>query len=378
MAASLLSRRRFGLSAATTAAAAALLTGESGYAKRFLAGSKFNPAIAWLNANENPEGPPPVSIEAMKQCLHLAGRYRDDDMNALGEQIAQLERLQPAQVLLASGSSEILNCAVVAFTSERIPVITSAPVFELPVDIAKGMGRPCVQVPLRPDYSADVEALVRESSKAGGGLVYVCNPNNPTASITTAKDITWLAANLPEKAVLLIDEAYIHFSPAIESAIQLVQTGGQRNVIVARTFSKIYGMAGLRVGFGCARPELIKKMEQFRDNSISIPGIYAASAALSDPGLVAKRRARYDGLRKDFIEFLDRKGLRHIPSHANFVMFDTRKPVREVISAMRAQGVEVGRPFPPYDTMLRVTLGTPHEMERCMTALAKTLTATSS
>jgi histidinol-phosphate aminotransferase len=370
------SRRRFGLGTAT-AAAAALLTGESGYAKRFLAGSKFNPAIAWLNANENPEGPPAVSIEAMKQCLHLAGRYRDDDMNALGEQIAQLERIQPSQVLLASGSSEILNCAVVAFTSERIPVITPAPVFELPVDIAKGMGRPHVQIPLRPDYSADVEALVRESKKAGGGLVYVCNPNNPTASITSAKDLDWLVTNLPEKAVLLVDEAYIHFDPAIESAMKHVQSSG-RNVIVARTFSKIYGMAGLRVGFGCARVDLIKKMEQFRDNSISIPGVYAASASLADPGVVAKRRARYNALRKDFVSFLDRKGLKHIPSHANFVMFDTRKPVRDVIFAMRAQGVEVGRPFPPYDTMLRVTLGTPQEMDRCIAALSKTLATTSS
>ena len=171
----MLSRRRFG-----TLSLSALAAGEAAYAKRYLERSKFPSNLTLINSNENPEGPPAVSIEAMKRALPLGGRYRDEDMDALGGEIADLEKIRPNEVMLASGSSEVLNCAIFSFTSATVPVITCVPVFELPMETAQAMGHPVVTVPLKASYAFDVERLAAESKKVGGGFVYLCNPNNPT------------------------------------------------------------------------------------------------------------------------------------------------------------------------------------------------------
>src|SRR5437867_3827047 len=244
---------------------------EMAYAQRAAVGGRLPKDIVWLNANENPDGPPRSSIEAMIKVLPEGGRYHYQEFGDFYATVARSEDLAPEQILVGSGSSEILHAAVDAFTTSSRPLITVVPTYEGPIDVANDLGHKVVRVPLvAPAYVPDVRKLISEAEQAGGGLIYLCNPNNPTSSVTPKADLAWMIANLPRNTVALIDEAYLHFgeAPELESAMGYVRQG--KNVIVARTFSKIYGMAGLRAGFGCASPELIAKMAPFRNNVISI------------------------------------------------------------------------------------------------------------
>lgn len=331
------------------------------------------PLIA-LDANENPDGPPEVSIAAMRESLALGGRYHDDAMTELETELARVLDLAPNQVLVGAGSSEILHAAMDAFTSKTRPVILPNPTFELCIEIGTALGCPLVKVPLTDTYAADVEKMAAEARKAGGGLVYLCNPNNPTGSATPKERIDWLAANLPPKTLLLVDEAYLDFSPQLGTALGHVRTGA--NVIVARTFSKIYGMAGLRVGYGCARPDVIAKMAPFRDMVISVVSARGALAALRNAGaIIPERRAKMTKARGELCAWLRHKGYDYIEPHGNFVMIKIRRPVRPVIQAFAAKGVAVGRPFPPYEDMLRLTIGTEPEMEKFRAAFREVMPA---
>jgi histidinol-phosphate/aromatic aminotransferase/cobyric acid decarboxylase-like protein len=227
------------------------------------------------------------------------------------------------------------------------------------------MGRAVIQVPLEPPYAPDVRKLVEHAEKAGGGLIYLCNPNNPTSTVVPKKDLAWMVDNLPPNTVAVIDEAYSHFAdtPEFESALGYVRQG--KNVVVTRTFSKIYGMAGLRAGFACAPPELIAKMAPFRMNVISIVTARAVLAALDESKtLLPERRARYIRVRRELCEWLRDRSLPYIEPQANFVMIDVGRDVRDFISAMPPKGVAVGRPFPPMTNFLRVTIGTDRDMAK--------------
>jgi histidinol-phosphate aminotransferase len=273
----MLSRRDLGRRFSLVAAGIAI-GGEAAFAQRSGVHAKDRGQLVLLNANENPDGPPQISIDAMSKALARGGRYHDEDTEALTAQMAASEHLQAEQVLASSGSSEILHCAVDAFTSPSLPLITTLPSYEQPVEIAAAQGHPVIKVPMTPDWAADVRKMIAEAEKARGGLIYVVNPNNPTSSITKKADIAWLVANLPPNTVAMIDEAYIHYStsPDLASSIPYVQQG--KNVIVARTFSKIYGMAGLRIGFGCARPDLIRKMSAYRNNVVPVPSVQGSQS----------------------------------------------------------------------------------------------------
>lgn len=355
--------RRFFTGAAGLAAIGGKWT-ESALAQRALAGMKPPPGTVWLNANENPEGPCAAALEAMARAAPDVGRYHFQEWSGFCAAVGRSLGFDREQVILGSGSSEVLCAAVHAFTGASRPLVYCEPTFELPVTLAKALKRPAIPVPLTPSYTADVDRLRREAVKAGGGLIYLCNPNNPTSSITPRASVDSLLANLPPNTVALVDEAYIHFStdPQLASALEHVKAG--RDVIVARTFSKIYGMAGLRVGFGCARKDLIEKMAPFPAGVISYVSIRAALAALEDRRMVSERRARYLRTRADLCRWLSAQGFRYIEPHANFVMIDVRRDVRQVVPAMVERGVAPGRPFPPLDRMLRVTLGTEAEMTK--------------
>jgi len=210
-----------------------------------------------------------------------------------------------------------------------------------------------------------VRRLAAEAEKAGGGLIYIVNPNNPTSTITTSDDMAWLVANLPKNTYVLVDEAYLHYatSPEISSAFPYVKEG--KNVIVARTFSKIYGMAGLRVGYIAGRPDLIAKMEPYRNNVISIVSVRAVSAALDlGPKMLEERKAKIVRTRTELCEWMAHKNIKFIPPQANFVMIETGRDAKDVQAAMLAKGVAIGRRFPPLTTMIRVSIGTDAEMEK--------------
>ena len=360
--------RQFSLVAAGIA-----LGGEAVYAQRKGKRARDLSELVLLNANENPDGPPQVSIDAMTRVLARSGRYHDEDMDQMGADIATAENIQSNQILIGCGSSEILHCAVDAFTSPSRPLITTLPSYELPVDMASAHGFPVLKLPMTPDWAADVRKMAAEAERAKGGLIYVVNPNNPTSSITSKQDIAWLVDNLPANTIALIDEAYIHFStdPGLASAMPYVRQN--KNVVVARTFSKIYGMAGLRAGYGCARADLIQKMAVYRNNTIAVPSIHAVRAALASDSLVPERRLKMARIRGDICQWLDAHKMRFIQPHANFLMIDVKRNVRGVISEMSDHGVAVGRPFPPLNQMLRVTIGSESDMARFKEAFAQVM-----
>jgi len=326
----------------------------------------------WLNANENPEGPPEESKQAIAHAIADAGRYNHRVFPAFHQALARSVGLQADQVIPGAGSTEVLHCAIDAFTSADHPLITVWPTWEMTRDLAEASGRRVVKVPMTKQWSADVERMAEEARKAGGGVIHFGNPNNPTSSITPRKALAWLVENLPANTVLLIDEAYIQFadSAAIESGIRYVQEG--RNVIVTRTFSKLYGMAGVRVGFGCARADLVKRMTPFRNNVIGILGARAAMAALElGDTFVAERRTRRNRIRAQVCSWLDNRGFGYIPPQGNFVLIDIRRDVQEVIPRMLAEGVAVGRHFDSVDRSMRLAIGTEREMEKFKTAFQK-------
>ncbi len=338
---------------------------EMAYAQRALVPGDLPKDTVWLNANENPLGPPKSSLQAMTDVLPASWRYHYQEVRDFYTTLGRSEDLGPENILAGSGSSEMLHAAVDAFTGPDRPMIVMYPTYEGPPEVARSMNHPVVRVPLAADYGADVRQLAAEAEKAHGGLIYMCNPNNPTSAITRKGDIAWLVQNLPADTILLIDEAYIHFgdSPELESAMAYVRQG--KNVVVARTFSKIYGMAGVRAGFVCARPELIERMRPFRNNVLSVIAMRAATAALGDARtLVPERRAINARVRRELCAWLRERKLPYIEPQANFLMIDVGRNAREFITKMPRMGVAVGRPFPPLDNMLRVSIGADSDMQK--------------
>jgi len=348
------------------AAAAARLMPEMAYAQRAAVKVGDLPKdMVWLNANENPLGPPQVSIAAMQQVLPTSGRYHYQEFADIYAAIAKSEDLTPEQIVTGCGSSEVLHTTVDMFTSPTRPLISVTPAYELPIEVARALGRPVVLSKLRDDYTADVRKLAEEADKARGGLIYLCNPNNPTSAMTTADDVKWLVNNLPSNTMLMVDEAYIHFgeSPQLQTALPYVRQG--KDVIVARTYSKIYGMAGLRVGFAAAKPEIIARLAPLRINVVSIVSARAVVAALGDQQtMLPERKASLAHTRRELCAWLRERNVKFIEPHANFIMIDTGRSAREFINTMPKMGVAPGRPFPPLDNMLRVSIGTDAEMAK--------------
>jgi histidinol-phosphate aminotransferase len=339
---------------------------EAAYAQRAVVkGASLPKDMVWLNANENPAGPPACSLDAMRAVMPTTGRYHYNEFSEIYSAMAKSEGLTAEQIVAGSGSSEVLHIAVDLFTSPTRPLISVDPAYEAPRDVARTLGRPAVLTKLRPDYTADVRKMAAEAEKARGGLIYLCNPNNPTSAVTSAQDVDWLVANLPANTMLLVDEAYLHFveRPDVKSAIPYVKQG--KNVIVARTFSKIYGMAGLRVGFAAARPDVIEQMSRLSLNVISILGARAAVAALADrDNILRERKGALVRTRRELTAWLRERGVKFIEPNANFVMIDTGRNAVEFIKTMPTLGVAPGRPFPPLDHMLRVSIGTDADMAR--------------
>ena len=360
--------KQFGFMAAT-----ARLLPEMAYAQRAaVKGPGVSKEMVWLNANENPLGPPQVSLDAMRAILPGSGRYHYNDFAGIYDAVAKSEGLTAEQIVMGAGSSEVLHTAVDVYTSPTRPLISVTPAYEGPLETASALGHAVVLTKLRDDYTADVKKLAEEADKARGGLIYLCNPNNPTSAVTRSKDVDWLVNNLPANTMLLMDEAYLHFveSPDVASAMPYVRQG--KNVIVARTFSKIYGMAGLRVGFAAARPDIINKLTPLSINVISIVSARAVTAALADrENILRERKAILVKTRRELCAWLQERHVPYIEPHANFLMINCGRNAREFITAMPRLGVAPGRPFPPLDNMLRVSIGTDTEMAKFRDAFWK-------
>jgi histidinol-phosphate aminotransferase len=248
-----------------------------------------------------------------------------------------------------------------AFTSKDRPLVTADVTFEAPWWAAAANGAQTIKVPLADPKGAamhDPKALL--GAAANPGVIYVCNPNNPTGTITPRKDIEAIVAGAPKDTVVLIDEAYIHLSDATPS-LDMVKDG--KNVIVLRTFSKLYGMAGLRLGFAIGRPDLIKKLEYFGQNSLPVTTIAAAKASLIDASLVPTRKKIIGDIRTENLAWLKSNGFEFTPSQSNCYMVDVKRPAKEVIAAMAKKDIYIGRGWDAWPTQVRITVGTKAEME---------------
>ena len=202
------------------------------------------------------------------------------------------------------------------------------------------------------------------------GLIYVCNPNNPTGTLTSKANIEWLLANKPAGSILLLDEAYIHLSGA-EFSSDLVKK--DRDIIILRTFSKLYGMAGLRAGAALGRPDLLQKITPFSAGALPVTGMAGATASLKVKNLVVERRKIIKDNREDVFAWLDKNHFSYVPSVSNKFMVDVKRPGGEVISAMMKEKVYIGRVWPSWPTYVRVSIGTRDEMAKFKTAFAKVM-----
>ena len=361
-----LSRRNFSKFIAAGAAYAALGL------PRELKASPSAPSMVRLSSNENPYGPSAAALKAMTDGFTLAWRYPDEYADMLADELARMHSVPVEQVLLGDGSGEILKLSAAAFTNKEKKIVIANPTFEAIARHAGVASAEVVKIDLAPDYSHDLKKMLAAAN--GAGLVYVCNPNNPTASITPKNELSEFLAKVSPATTVLVDEAYHHYVETndYESVIPLVKQ--YPNLIVARTFSKIYGMAGLRCGYCVTQPANISRMKTHQVfDSVNIMALVAALASVKDAEQVTRGRKLNTEVKKSLYAELDSLGYRYIPSHANFMMIDLRREVRPMIEAMRRQGVEVGRLFPAMPTFMRVTIGTGPEMKQFVAAFKEVM-----
>ncbi len=366
-----LSRRRFaGLLGAGIATAALRPIAKAAAAPATAVAPEGLGGIVRLSSNENPYGPPPASFEAMRQAFDRAWRYPDEAADEVVADLAKLHGAGNDQVLLGNGSGEILKICAAAFTGPGRPVVMAEPTFEAIARYTRAAGGEVIQVPLTADFRHDTAKMLEAARFAG--LVYVCNPNNPTGSATP--DLRGFLASVPAGTAVLVDEAYHHYAEGggYESVIPLVAE--HPNLIVARTFSKIFGMAGLRLGYAVARPETLERL-RFHQAWDTVNGqvLAAARAALGETAYLEKSRQLNRETRAWVTGELTTRGYTVIPSQTNFLMADLRRDVGPVIDALRQQKVEVGRRFQALPTHLRVTIGTRPQMERFVSALGEVM-----
>ncbi len=325
-----------------------------------------------IDSNENPLGPSQSARDALAAIIPQGGRYLDNLTDDLLHTFAEQEGLKPDYVHAFPGSTPALHFGVIAFTSAKKSYVTADPGYEAGVHAAEGAQARVVKVPLTKTYAHDVKAMLAAAPDAG--LFYICTPNNPTGTLTPHADVEYLVENKPKGSVVMVDEAYIHFCDA-PSTLDLVKAG--KDVIVLRTFSKTYGMAGLRCGLAVARPELLDKiMERAGWNFMPVTALVAATASLKDPSLVPERRRINAGIRQETFQWLERNGYSYIPSESNCFLLDTKRPGKEVIDAMAQQKIYIGRIWPVMPTSVRITVGTHDEMQQFQTAFQKVMRGT--
>ncbi len=342
---------------------------------RLLGAADEYDAFAKLAFNENPYGPSAQVMKAMNDAFKYANRYGYPDSGLMAE-ITKLHDLPPEMVLLGSGSGELLDAVNLAFLVDGKKVLGSDPSYNEVFQHATRIKAESIKVPLRADYTQDIPAIIQIANARAKeiGFVYICNPNNPTGRTVPAAEIQTLLDGIPAGMPVLIDEAYHHFvdDPAYATSLPHVRAG--RPVIIARTFSKIAALAGIRLGYAMAPKAMLDAMRVKMTGNVNALARYAGAAALRDTEAQAKVREVTLTLRRKTTAELERRGFAVIPSEANFFMVHLRRPVAPVIAAFRTKGVLVGRPFPPMTEHLRVSIGTPDELARFLAAWPQVVT----
>jgi histidinol-phosphate aminotransferase len=324
-----------------------------------------------INANENPLGPCEAARSAIASVACTGGRYDILEMMNLVDVFAKQNNVDPDYIAVYAGSSEPLHYSVLTYTGHGRNLVAGNPTYEAAGRAAEISGAKTIQTPLTSTYAHDVKALAAADPSAG--VIYLCNPNNPTGTITSRKDILWLLDNKPKDTMLLVDEAYIHLSDA-ESVTD--QVANRKDIIVLRTFSKIYGMAGIRCGFAIAHPDVLRKLENCGQNAMPVTSSIAARVSLEDTELIPKRKAYIANNRNETIKFLTANNYKVIPgSQSNCFMIDTGRNGRQVMAAMAQKKVIIGRTWPVWPNVVRITVGTNEDMAKFRTAFKEVMDA---
>jgi histidinol-phosphate aminotransferase len=311
--------------------------------------------VTLLNINEFPYGPTPTAVDVIHKMAVSGNRYYMGETRKFGAELAAYHDLKPEYVTLYAGSSEPLQFTTMAFTS---PTRSAA----------KSVGASTHKILLKTDLSYDMRAMVAADPNAG--LFYICNPNNPTGVPVKRADIEWLLENKPKGSVILVDEAYIHFSDA-ESVIDLVAK--DKDLVVIRTFSKIYSMGGLRFGYAVARPDLLEKLHAYGTNFLSTTAVQCAKVQLNDKQLIPLRKQIIADSRNKTFDFLIKHGYTFTPSQTNCFMLDVRQPGNPITTALAHQNVMIGRVWMIWPNQVRVSVGSPDDMAAFQTAFLEVI-----
>lgn len=328
------------------------------------------PAPIWLDSNENAYGPSPEAIAAIQSAFGEACRYPGEPETALRDALAAEHKVKPENILLGAGSTETLRVCVSAFTAPDRPLVTAAPTFEDPGRWATTLRIPLFEVPVDRGLGLDLDGMLYAAAAQSAGLVFFCNPNNPTGTVHSApatRDFVARVRRLVPWTAVLVDEAYHEFVQDGSYATMIPLALEDRRVIVARTFSKAYGMAGLRIGYAIAHADTIALLRPYRlNNGGNVLGATAAAAALGAQGRIREQqRLNREALQLTRGHF-ERLGYRLGPSEGNFLFFDIRRDVAEFKESCLKLGVAVGRPFPPFSTHVRISMGTLDEMRKAL------------
>lgn len=318
-----------------------------------------------LNSNENAYGPLPSTMATMQQALGWANRYPDFDYDSLVWAIADQHKIKPHQVVTGCGSTEILRVTAAALLAPGTKLIVGWPTFEAIGAYGETAGAEIVKVPLTSSQAHDLDAMLARTA-GGPSLVHICNPNNPTATLTPRKDLEAFIAKLPTNSYLILDEAYHHFATDSPDYVSFLDRPADNpRIIVARTFSKIYGMAGMRLGYGVTSEEIAQKLRRFQtQDNVNMVAAQAGLAALQDTAEMQLAVRRNAADRQEFFTQANKRGLKPIPSYTNFVMMDAGRPAADVSTYFKKNGILIGRHFPPMDNYVRVSLGRPNEMQQ--------------
>ena len=316
-----------------------------------------------LDRNENVYGPSEKVIAAIREAASLTNRYPDSECDDLADRIAGMHGVAPEQVVLGCGSSEVLRLTAITFLGPGKKLVMASPSWNPIADFARSTGAEVVAVPLNKEYAHDLSAMLARIDRSTG-LVYICNPNDPTGSLTPQDQLVAFIRRLPSTTYIVIDQAYHHYAVGCSRDPSVIEYPvDDRRVIVTRTFSEIYGLAGLRVGYGIAAPHTSCLLGGRRlPLDVNVVAARAAAAALDDAEHVRVCAERNANDRQEFLNQVNARMLRALDSHTNFVMLKTGRQAEGVVEHFRNHNIILPRPFPPMDKYVRVSLGTREDM----------------
>jgi histidinol-phosphate aminotransferase len=322
------------------------------------------PGPTLLNRNENPYGPSEKVLAVIREAASVSSRYPRSEYDVLRNMLAGLHKVKPEQIVLGVGSSEILRMAGAAYLGPNEKLLVPDPTYPSLANYAEANGVPVVKIPLTRTSEHDTEVMLAKVDSTTA-LVYLCNPNNPTGTLTPRKNLESLISKLPAEVMILVDEAYHHYVSATAAYRSFLDFPlGDPRIIVARTFSKIYGLAGLRIGYSVSSKEVAARLSALRlQNGVTTISVKAATAALEDTAYIRLAAKRNSDDRQEFMNQVNARMLRVIDSHANFVLLNPLRPVSEVLPHLEKNNVLVAPPIPAMDKYIRVSLGTPSEMQ---------------